>query len=497
MASQYPFAKARTAPMRFVGDPFQLGVASGDPSTDGMVLWTRLAPAPLSPGGGMPDKAVAVKWEVAKDEAFKQIVATGEEQAVASEAHSVHAEPRGLQPGSEYFYRFTAGGAQSPIGRTKTTTAGPLSSMKFAFASCQQYEHGYYTAYKHMANEDLDLILHLGDYIYEYSTNSYTAGGGGNVRGHSNHEVMELADYRERHAQYKTDVNLQAAHASAPWFVTFDDHEVDDNWAGIAPGDGSPPKSYTNRKAAAFQAYWEHMPLRRAAKPNGAAIPIYRRGAFGDLATFHVLDTRQFRSDQPCNDGIKACSDRSSDALTMTGNAQEAWLLDGLEKSTAKWQIFAQQVVMAQMDWSVGANETWNVDAWDGYTAERTRLFNYINQKGTLNPLVLTGDIHQHWAADLLADFRDPNSKILGSELVGTSISTGADGSDNPNDAKLAENPWFKFVNSQRGYVTVELGQDQAKADFKVLPYVRRPGAPISTRKSFVIEAGHPGLQNA
>ncbi len=181
----------------------------------------------------------------------------------------------------------------------------------------------------------------------------------------------------------------------------------------------------------------------------------------------------------------------------MTGNAQEAWLLDGLEKSTAKWQIFAQQVVMAQMDWSVGANETWNVDAWDGYTAERTRLFNYINQKGNLNPLVLTGDIHQHWAADLLTDFRDPSSKILGSELVGTSISTGADGSDNPNDAKLAENPWFKFVNSQRGYVTVELGQDQAKADFKVLPYVRRPGAPISTRKSFVIEAGHPGLQNA
>jgi alkaline phosphatase D len=498
VATQIPFARATPGPLRITGYPFTLGVASGDPTSDGVVLWTRLAPSPLSGDGGMPDVTVPVKWEVAKDDAFKQVVATGEELAVLSDAHSVHAEPRGLQPGYEYFYRFTAAGEQSPVGRTKTAPAGALTAMTFAFASCQQYEHGYYTAYKHMAQEHVDLILHVGDYIYEYGTNLYTASGG-NVRGHSNREIVSLADYRERQAQYRTDPDLQAAHASAPWFVTFDDHEVDNNWAGQTPEDGMPPKAYARRKAAAFRAYWEHMPMRRTSRPNSDGIQVFRRGSFGDLATFHVLDTRQFRSDQPCSDGLKACSDRSSDALTMTGNAQEAWLLDGLEKSSAKWQILANQVVMAQMDWTAGPGETWNMDAWDGYTAERTRLFNYFNQKGTKNPIVITGDIHQNWAADLLADFNDPSSKILGSELVGTSISTGGDGQDTStgSQGRLAESPWFKFTNEQRGYVKVALDQNQARADFKVVPYVKRPGAPISTRKSFVIEAGHPGLQSA
>ena len=248
VASQLPFsARARTAPVRFTGYPFTLGVASGDPTPDGAVLWTRLAPAPLSGNGGMPDKPVAVQWEVANDEAFANVVARGEETAVAADAHSVHAEPQGLLPGREYFYRFKANGEISPVGRTKTAPAGAVSALAFAFASCQQYEHGYYTAYKHMAAEDLDLVIHVGDYIYEYDTGSYTSTGG-NVRGNSNHEIVNLADYRERHAQYKTDPDLQAAHAAFPWLVTFDDHEVDNNWADEIPEEGMPHDWFMRRR---------------------------------------------------------------------------------------------------------------------------------------------------------------------------------------------------------------------------------------------------------
>ena len=496
-ASQFPFARARTGPVRFTGYPFTLGVASGDPTPDGAVLWTRLAPSPLSGAGGMPDKAVQVQWEVAKDEAFTQVVARGEENAVASEAHSVHAEPVGLQPGFEYFYRFKANGEISPVGRTKTAPAGAVSALAFAFASCQQYEHGYYTAYKHMAAEDLDLVIHLGDYIYEYDSNSYTASGG-NVRANSNHEIVNLADYRERHAQYKTDPDLQAAHAAFPWLVTFDDHEVDNNWADEIPEEGMPHDWFMRRRRAAFRAYWEHMPLRRSSRPVGTDIQIFRRAGYGNLATFHVMDTRQFRSDQACGDGNRAgCDDRNNPARTITGAQQEQWLYDGLQGSPAKWQILAQQMFMAQSDNTNGAGESFNMDAWDGYRVSRDKLLDFIDTRGIANPLVISGDVHQNWACDLLTDFSNPQSKILGSEFVGTSISTTGDGADTSNAGRLAENPWIKFNNPQRGYVRVALDQNVCRTDYKVVPYVKRPGAPISTRRSFVVEAGNPGLKDA
>ena len=404
-ASQFPFARARTAPVRFTGYPFTLGVASGDPTPDGAVLWTRLAPSPLSGHGGMPDKPVTVEWEVATDENFSNVVARGEEIAVAADAHSVHAEPRGLQAGYEYFYRFRANGEISPVGRTKTAPAGTASAMAFAFASCQQYEHGYFTAYKHMAQDDLDLVIHLGDYIYEYDTNSYTSTGG-NVRANSNHEIVNLADYRERHAQYKTDPDMQAAHAAFPWLVTFDDHEIDNNWASDTPEDGLPQDVYFRRRKAAFRAYWEHMPLRKAQKPDANGIQIYKRCGFGNLATFHVMDTRQFRSDQACGDGTRAgCDDRNNPARTLTGAAQEAWLYDGLQQSQAKWQIMAQQVFMAERDATAGEGESFSMDAWDGYKVSRDKLLDFIATRQIANPLVITGDVHQNWANNLLRDF--------------------------------------------------------------------------------------------
>ena len=380
-ATQFPFAKAKTAPARFTGYPFTLGVASGDPTSDSVVLWTRLAPSPLDGNGGMPDKAIAVQWEVAKDENFANVVARGEEQATYGDAHSVHAEPQGLEAGYEYFYRFKANGEISPTGRTKTAPSGPTSALAFAFASCQQYEHGYYTAYKHMSQEDLDLVIHLGDYIYEYDSNSYTATGG-NVRANSNHEIVNLQDYRERHAQYKTDPDLQAAHGNFAWLVTFDDHEIDNNWAGDIPEEGMPLDIFARRRRAAFKAYWEHMPLRKATRPSGNAIQIFRRAQYGNLASFHVMDTRQFRSDQACGDGTRAgCDDRSNPARTLTGAAQEQWLYDGMQSSPAKWQILAQQVFMAQRDATVGAGESYSMDGWDGYKVSRDKLLDFIDTR--------------------------------------------------------------------------------------------------------------------
>jgi alkaline phosphatase D len=500
LATQIPFARATPGPLRITGYPFSLGVTAGDPTPDGAVLWTRLAPSPLSGDGGMPDVTVPVKWEVSKNDTFSQVAAAGEELAVLGDAHSVHAEPAGLQPGTEYFYRFIAAGEASPTGRFKTAPAAGTSpsNLVFCFASCQQYEHGYYTAYRHMANEgQLDLIVHVGDYIYEYGTNLYTSTGG-NPRGHSNREIVSLADYRERHAQYKTDPDLQAAHAAAAWLVTFDDHEIDNNWAGEVPEEGMPHDAFLKRRASAFRAYWEHMPMRKAARPTSSGIQVYRRAQYGNLATFHVLDTRQFRSDQACGDGSRSgCDARLDPTRSLTGSAQEAWLLDGLDTSPATWQVLANQVFMAQQDTTTGVGESFNMDAWDGYKANRDRLLSFIDQKGGLNPIVVTGDVHANWAADLLADFSNPQSKILGSEFVGTSISTTGDGADTGNAARLTENPWIKFNQQQRGYVRMTLSGSECRGDFRVVPYVKRPGAPISTRKSYVVQAGHPGLQDA
>jgi alkaline phosphatase D len=497
-ATQVPFATGRPAPPRLTGYPFTLGVASGDPAPDGAVLWTRLAPAPLS-GGGMPDQAFPVRWEVAHDEAFRRIVKRGEEVATPEEAHSLHVELRGLDAGREYYYRFIAGGDVSTVGRTKTAPGHTASALAFAFASCQQYEHGYYTAYRHMADEDLDLVVHLGDYIYEYGTGEFTSAGG-NVRAHSSREIVDLDDYRNRHAQYKTDPDLQAAHAAFPWLVTFDDHEVDNNWADEIPEDGQPRDAFLRRRTAAFRAYWEHMPLPRRARPVGPDISVFRRGIFGDLATFHVLDTRQFRSDQACGDRFATnCDERLDPARSITGAQQEQWLFDGLAHSRATWNVIAQQVFMAQQDFVGGPGEGFNPDAWDGYVASRDRLLGFIGERDVANPIVITGDVHANWAADLKADFDDPDSRTLGSEFVGTSIATGGDGSDTTagNQTVLAENPHIKFNNVQRGYVRCALDRHRWQTDYRVVPYIKRPGAPVSTRASFVVEAGNPGLQPA
>jgi len=492
-ALQGPAVVGAQAQPLFNNNPFTLGVASGDPLPDGVVLWTRLAPDPLN-GGGMPDYDVPVKWEVATDKEFRDVVQHGIEFARHQLAHSVHVEVEGLEPNQVYYYRFKVGSEISQVGRTKTLPpyGTDVAKMTFAFASCQSYEEGYYTAYKRMAEEDLDLVFHLGDYIYEYGPAT------GRPRIHNSPEIVTLEDYRNRYALYKSDVDLRAAHAAFPWVVAMDDHEVENNHAGPIPEKNQPLEPFILRRAAAYQAYYEHMPLRRTSFPNGTSMQLYRRLTFGNLAQFNVLDTRQYRDDQANGDGAKAPNAESMDPKrTLIGEEQERWLLEGLGNSTAKWNVIPQQVFFAKRDFQSGDGELLSMDAWDGYSANRDRIINYITEHGVRNVVVLTGDVHANWANEIKADFADPNSPVIGVEFAGTSITSGGDGADTTSNTEkyLAENPHIKFHNTQRGYVRCTLTPDHFQADYRVLPYVSRPGAPISTRASFLVEDGKPGLQ--
>ena len=487
---------AVTRAPKFSAYPFSLGVASGDPAPDGMVLWTRLAPQPLA-GGGMPAESIEVAWEVAEDEAMSKVVRAGTAIATPDWAHSVHVEVEGLKPDRWYWYRFNAGNETSPKGRTRTLPAPDATPerLRFAFASCQHFESGLFTAYEHMLRENLDLVVHLGDYIYE------GAGQTKGVRQHLGPEIVTIEDYRNRHAQYKTDPALQAMHAAAPWLVTWDDHELENNCAGAISEDPKvSPGEFLLRRAAAYQAYYEHMPLRRSAIPKGPDMLLYRRVAFGKLANFFVLDTRQYRTDQPCGDRNQPpCPEVMNPKGTLLGGAQRDWLFEGLRGSATGWNVLAQQVMMARVDRKNGPEITHSMDQWPGYEFERRRILKFLHDSKVANPVVLTGDIHSNWANHLIADFDDLGGRTVGTEFVGTSITSGGDGSLTPKglDLTLAENPFVKFHSAERGYVMCEVTPRRWRADYRAVEYVTRPGAPVHTRASFVVEAVHPELQKA
>ncbi len=487
-----PIGRIRPRP-RFASTPFTLGVASGDPSPDGIVLWTRLAPQPLGPAGGMDPDPVEVTWEIAADDGMRRVVKTGVEVAEAEWAHSVHAEVSGLEPERWYWYRFRVGDEVSPIGRTKTfpRPGADARALRFAFVSCQAYEVGYFTAFKHLAAEDIELVFHLGDYIYENGGPAFNT-----IRPHSNPEPYTLEAYRERYAQYKTDPDLQAAHRVAPWIVTWDDHEVDDNYAGVISKANDPVDAFTRRRTAAYRAYYEHQPLRARSRPRDAGMRLYRAFEFGSLASFFVLDTRQYRTDQPCGDGVKEiCDAVFAPGATMMGPEQERWLYDGLDRSRARWHVLPQQVMMAALDEAPGDAKRYAMDQWNGYGAERTRLLTFLHERRLSNPVVLTGDIHSNWVNDLQLDFADPHSPVVATELVGTSITSGGDGSDinQTMEGVKRENPFVKFCNGQRGYVVCELAPAEMRAHYRVVDYIRQPGAPVHTRASFVVEDGRAG----
>ncbi len=479
----------------FGTDPFTLGVASGDPSPDGFVLWTRLAPDPLN-GGGVDAGDIGVRWEVASDEMFRQVLRSGTGIASAELAHSVHVEVTGLESDRWYWYRFAVGDVVSSAGRARTMPA-PESMperLSLAFASCQHYETGFYTAYEHMAAEHPDLVFHLGDYIYEGAANP-------RVRAHRGGELTSLEDYRNRYALYRTDPDLQRAHAACPWVVTWDDHEVDNNYAAdVSEHPGVPRDAFLERRAAAYQAYYEHMPLRSSQIPRGPSMKLYRGLSYGRLARFAVLDTRQYRTDQPCGDKTQPpCQAASDPAATLLGEGQRRWLFKALRESPAVWNVMPQQVMMAQVDRLAGDEVGYSMDQWPGYGASRDRLLRHLAESRVRNPVILTGDIHTNWVNDLLADFADPASPVVATEFVGTSISSSGDGGPNSGYAAsvMSDNPFVKLHNAQRGYVSCEVTAGRWTARYRVLDHVSARGAPRQTLAEFAVLEGRPGAQRA
>jgi len=462
---------------------------------ESVVLWTRLAPDPLrlDGTGGMSPGSVTVDWEIAEDARFRYVVRRGRHRATADDAHSVHADVRGLRPGREYYYRFRAGGRISPVGRTRTapgSNSGP-GRLRFAVASCQRFTDGYYTAYQDMLRNDPDLVFQVGDYFYEKDNGPGPVGRRHLPVG----ECLTLADYRVRIAQIRTDADMRAIHANAPFVVTFDDHEVSGNYAGDVPetGEGAHATSeeFGRRKAVAYKSYWENMPLRAAQRPSGADIRLYRRLYWGRLATLNILDTRQYRSDQPADAGSAEAYDPNR---TMLGSAQEKWLLHDLEHTRSRWDVLAQQVPFFA-DPDIAHPE----DKWDGYRAARENILRAMASNPNCRPVVLSGDIHKNRAAELKRDFSDPASATLGVEFTTTSItSSGTIGVDEKVTAKfdpVPETPHLRFSGNGRGYVMVELTSDRLRADFRVVDTILSTSSPSRTVASFVGDRDRPGLR--
>ncbi len=438
-------------------DPFPLGVASGDPMHDSVVLWTHVT------------GAATVRWEVAHDEEFRRVAQRGEATAVSG---AVHVIVRDLAPDRWYFYRFSVDDVTSRVGRTRTLPApgADVRHLRFAFASCQAWAGGPYPAYRDMARQDLDFVVHLGDYIYE------TANG-------------SLAEFRRLHALYKSSPDLRDAHARFPFISVWDDHEVLNNWAADhrSSPDGRP---FAERRANGFQAYYEHMPMRTA--PVGDEWPVYRRFRWGRLAEFAVLDTRQYRDAQACGDGMNKppCDDVFDPARTMTGPEQETWLLEGLRRSRARWNVIAQQTILARFDYDLGPGRSYNLDQWDGYPAARQRILDAIVRYRPRNPVVLAGDWHSHWVNDILADFDDPTSPVIASEFVGTSISSGI-GWDAAVRQGLPANPHVKLYNgSYRGYVMCDLTRVRWQSTLRVVV-----GQEVKTLAVFEVRDGVAGAR--
>lgn len=487
-----------TSRPRFADDPFQLGVASGDPTSTGGVLWTRLAPRPFEPDGGMTTSRPTVDWEVADDEGFTKIVQKGRATASFELSYSVHINVTGLQADRWYFYRFQTGDAKSPVGRFRTTPAdGARTPLDFAFVSCQSYEAGLFTAYAHLAREDrLDLGVHLGDYIYEGAGNPRA------VRPHHGLEIRTVDDYRRRYAQYKSDPLLQAAHARCPWLVTWDDHEVDNNYAGLAGENAMESvEQMRTRRAAAYQAWWEHQPVRVPRAQSWADLTITRTVNWGALTRFWMLDTRQYRDDQACGDTTTTpCEEWKNPQRGLLGAAQEKWLVDGLGASQSHWQVLANQVMMAPYDAAAGPDVRTSMDQWSGYPFARDRLLGEISKRAANRTVVLTGDIHSSWVNELRSDFSRPDRPVIGAEFVGTSITSGGDGADVPAarmSTMLGENPHLKWHENRRGYVRCRVDEKVWSADYRSVPFVAKPDAPVVTSSSWRVEHGKAGIQRA
>lgn len=481
-------------------DPFTLGVAAGYPTFRGLSLWTRLAPEPLAPGGGMPELAVPVQWEVAVDEGFRTVVASGQAWAEPDWAHSVHVDVESLEADRSYWYRFRCAGATSAVGRARTAPAagGKRTAMRVAVASCQQFEQGFYAAYGRMAEAAPDLILHVGDYIYEQ------AAGGPRVRVHVGGECYTLGDYRQRYAQYKLDPQLQAAHAACAWLLTIDDHEVDNDFAGDISDEDDEPRLFLARRAAAFRAYYEHMPLPRRAVPMGPDMRLYASRAFGDLLSVHMLDGRQYRSPAVCprpgrrganRVRAEACPELYEASRSMFGARQERWLDAALAADTARWSLLSQGVLMAQADEDEEPGPRYYTDSWNGYPVARNRLLDTLQARQTANPVVISGDIHAFMAADLRQRGDDPRTPVVAAELVTTSITSRGPPQD-LLDTMKRNTPDLHFAEGRhRGYLQIDLSMERLEARMLGVVDTGNASSAVQVVRQYVVEAGRRGLQ--
>ncbi|MET1114154.1 MAG: alkaline phosphatase D family protein [Comamonas sp.] len=503
-------------------DLFPLGVASGSPAPDGFVLWTRLLDGPV-PGTVAADTprvplppALTVHWEIAEDESLRTIVRRGTAQALAALGHSVHVEVTGLRPDRWYYYRFMHGDAVTPTARTRTApdTHAMPDRMRFAFVSCQRWEHGHYAGYRHMLDEDLDAVLFLGDYIYEYAM-PQTPPSPALVRTHTLAAARTLQDFRDRYALYRTDAQLQAAHRACPWIVSWDDHEVQNDYAGLA-GTG-PQEAFPTLRGAGYQAFYENMPLRAACLARGMeglgtadGVRIHDRYAWGRLLRFHLLDTRQYSHAQACRPpGGKPppsippdrCAELRDPARSMLGQAQERWLEDGLRQDAhaqARWSVLAQQTMFSRRNYRKAPDESVGSSTWDGYPASRQRVIDAIRASAVRNAVVLGGDIHQNCVSRVLSDFSNPQSAVIASEFCGTSL-TSHNSTSRVRAQEIADNnPHILLARpDRRGYAVAEVTPGRWTTTLRVLEDAAQADSAVSTLARFVVNDQVPGPESA
>jgi len=486
---------------KWQSQPFLLGVASGVPRNDSIVLWTKLVIDPSdrfsSEGTGEP---VWVEWELYEDEQLKKLVKKGKELTHDELGHSVRVRVEGLQAGKTYWYRFISGDTISPLGRTKTAPApdAAVQSLKFALASCQHFEAGQYIAYKDMANQELDFVLFVGDYIYETNLSDRLA-----VRRHKGSEPKTLSQYRERYAQYKSDPLLQAAHAAHPWILMWDDHEVVNDYANDLEPAYSEPEVFLQRRAAAYRAYFEHQPLWLGPdkqSPYQASMQLNDRYAWGQLAELWTLDCRQFRSHHACSKPgsgggrvVMSCNELDDPTRSMLGLEQEAWLGEGLANSNRQWKLLAQGTQISSTKIATPLGKATYTEAWDGYSAARERLLKNIQVNRISNVVTLGGDVHMNVAANLRLENNSEKEPILASEFVTTSISSRGL-SDSAVDIIKANNSDILHMRAdERGYALINVDTLRVTCEFRTTPTPAGKSDVLTPQTCYYVDSGVPG----
>jgi alkaline phosphatase D len=476
--------------------PFTLGIASGDPLPTGVVLWTRLAPSPFEADGGLAAHTFPVQWVVAEDSQLARVVRRGTALAHSAYAHSVHVDVQGLKPNREYWYQFRSGHHLSPVGRTRTapTPGSHLDHLHVVVASCQSLGAGWYHAWRDAAAEPADLVYFAGDYIYEYATNDtsvrwpYTPA----LPDDFSRETDTLGRFRQQYGLYKSDADLQEAHRVSPWMLTWDDHEVHNDY------DAEDPALYQLR-ANGYRAFWEHMPLRRPQQPSGYSARMYRRLTYGDLARFHVVDTRQYRTDQLPGGAVGDTAERRDPSRQILGEAQEAWLLDGLGGADVTWDVMANTVLFSRLDSDDTEAERFSTGQWDAYQASQQRVIDTVIDKSVDGFVVLTGDIHRNYHLNVLADFEDPGSRVVGVEFAGTSISSGRDGSETNAGLEVRKraNPHMVSADLWRGYLRCHITHDLWSTQVRAIDRISTQDYRAWTSQTLVTAPGRPGIEIA